>query len=112
MLMTHGTGSGKNPPVDDEEPASERERIAFRRGVLGMPDELFDSIATYGGDTRQKMLRNWIEIGDSGRAAYLQYLSRAWTQRGLRKRAELAAGQLLDPSRGFNIPPGATGAMF
>lgn len=109
--MTHGTVTGNNFVVDDNrEP--ERERIPFRRGILGMPDELFDSIATYGADTRQKMLRSWIQIGDSGRAAYLDYLSRAWTQRGLRKRAELAAGQLLEPGRSFNIPLGPTGPMF
>ena len=62
-----------------------------------MPEELVNQLSRLSFATRGAVIASWYAIGEDGRTPYRQYLTSPrlrWTRR---KRARLAAKQLLEP---------------
>ena len=70
-----------------------------------MPESLASAADALDEASRDAVIRNWTRIGEEGREKYRIYLDRG-SARGRRKRAALAAGQLLMPYDMMWIPSG------
>jgi hypothetical protein len=69
-----------------------------------MPEELWAAIRAESPRTAAALLTNWQRIGREGREQYVTYVRRGWTRRGRRRRAQLAAAQLLTPAHDPGVP--------
>lgn len=72
--------------------------------VEGMPVDLAAAIYELDEDIVPTILQNWAAIGDEGREQYRQYLNRAHFRHSRHERCQLAALQLYEPDRPFQVP--------